>query len=224
MKEIKFNLFFILLLLLPFSLYSQSDDSSIVILHTTKGIIKIRLYEETSMHKDNFIKLVSEGYYDGLLFHRVIKDFMIQTGDPVSRNAKPGVALGMSGPGYTIPAEFYPHLYHKKGAVAAARSGDDVNPNRESSGSQFYIVKGRKFSSEQLKAMENSNQHIRFSDEQMRVYSSSGGTPHLDYAYTVFGEVIEGLDIVDLISIVATDDRNRPVEDIIITKATISKN
>ncbi|MBN2273200.1 MAG: peptidylprolyl isomerase [Bacteroidales bacterium] len=223
MKEIIFNLSFVSVLLFSLSLYSQTNDESIVTFQTTKGIIKIKLYEETSMHKDNFIKLVSEGYYNGLLFHRVIKDFMIQTGDPSSRNAKPGVSLGINGPGYTIPAEFYPHLYHKKGAVAAARSADNVNPNRESSGSQFYIVSGRKFSPEQLRAMENSNQHIRFTDEQINAYASSGGAPHLDYAYTVFGEVIEGIHIVDLISCVETDDRDRPVEDVIITKAYISK-
>ena len=223
MKEFKGIVWFVILLLLPSSLLAQSGKETLVEFQTTKGNIKVKLYEETSMHKDNFIKLVVEGYYDGLLFHRVIRDFMIQTGDPLSKSAKSGVALGTGGPGYTIPAEIFPNLYHKKGALAAARTADNVNPQRESSGSQFYIVQGKKFTPDQLKAMENSNAHIRFTPEQIKDYTTIGGTPHLDYAYTVFGEVIEGLDVVDKIAAVETDGRNRPLENIAILKATILK-
>lgn len=223
MKEIKGIVWIICLNFLSFSLWAQPKNETIVVFQTTKGIIKVRLYEETSMHKDNFIRLVSEGFYNGLLFHRVIKDFMIQTGDPLSRNAKPGVALGMGGPDYTIPAEIFPQLYHKKGALAAAREGDKTNPGRASSGSQFYIVQGTKFTPEQLKSMENSNQHIRFTADQIKTYTTIGGAPHLDYAYTVFGEVMEGTGIVDAIAGVETDGRDRPVENIIITKAYILK-
>jgi peptidyl-prolyl cis-trans isomerase B (cyclophilin B) len=175
------------------------------------------------MHKENFLKLISEGYYNGLLFHRVIKDFMIQTGDPESKSAKPGAPLGKGGPSYRIPAEIFPQFYHKKGAIAAARMGDNVNPNRESSGSQFYIVQGKKYTSEQLKSMENSNQHIRFTPEQLKTYSSIGGTPHLDYAYTVFGEVVDGFNVLDSIAQVSTDQRDRPINDIKIIKALILK-
>jgi cyclophilin family peptidyl-prolyl cis-trans isomerase len=223
MKEIKKILSATLFLLFTINSYAQMKPETIVALQTTKGLIKVKLYNETSMHRDNFIKLVTQGYYNGVLFHRVIKDFMIQTGDPQSKNAKPGAALGNGGPGYTIPAEFYAPLYHKKGALAAARSGDDVNPNRESSGSQFYIVVGKKFTPDQLKSMENSKKHIPFTEEQKIAYTTIGGTPHLDYAYTVFGEVIEGLDIVDSIALVPTDERNRPLENIAIIKATVLK-
>ena len=223
MKEINRIVCIAFFILLTHSAFPQQKNETVIVFETTKGVIKIKLYEETGMHKDNFIKLVSEGYYNGLLFHRVIKDFMIQTGDPQSKNAKPGVALGMGGPAYTIPAEIYANLYHKKGALAAARTGDNVNPERKSSGSQFYIVQGKKYTPEQLEAMENSNKHIPFTEDQKRVYSTIGGTPHLDYAYTVFGEVIEGLDIVDKIAQVATDERNRPVENISITKAFLLK-
>jgi cyclophilin family peptidyl-prolyl cis-trans isomerase len=212
-----------LLFFLAIPLNAQQSDATIVVLQTTKGVIKLKLYNETSMHRANFIKLVSEGYYNGVLFHRVIKDFMIQAGDPLSKNAKPGEALGNGGPNYTIPAEFYAPLYHKKGALAAARAGDNVNPKRESSGSQFYIVQGRKFTLAQLEAMENSKKHIPFTDEQKTVYTTIGGAPHLDYAYTVFGEVIEGMEVVDAIAAVPTDERNRPLENITITKATILK-
>lgn len=206
-----------------FPLKSQITKPTIAIFETNKGIIKIKLYEETSMHKENFVRLVNQGFYNGLLFHRTIKNFMIQTGDPNSKNSKPGEPLGTGGPGYTIPAEFYPHLYHKKGAVAAARLSDNVNPNRESSGSQFYIVQGKKFTREQLTAMENSNRHIRFSEQQIKDYTSIGGTPELDYSYTVFGEVIDGFNVIDSIAESSTDERNRPLENITILKAYILK-
>jgi len=223
MKEIKKILLLSLLLLLTFHTYTQPKSETIVVFQTTKGVIKVKLYNETYMHRDNFIKLVSEGYYNGVLFHRVIKDFMIQAGDPQSKNAKPGEALGNGGPDYTIPAEFYAPFYHKKGALAAARSGDNINPNRESSGSQFYIVQGKKFTLAQLQAMETSKKHIPFTEEQKIAYTTIGGTPHLDYAYTVFGEVVEGIEIVDAIALAATDARNRPLENIAITKAYILK-
>lgn len=223
MKQIKKILLISLLFLLTIQPYAQLKPETVVVFQTTKGVIKLKLYNETSMHRDNFIKLVSEGYYNGVLFHRVIKDFMIQAGDPQSKNAKPGEALGNGGPDYTIPAEFYAPLYHKKGALAAARSGDNVNPDRESSGSQFYIVQGKKYTLDQLQAMENSKKHIPFTEDQKLVYTTLGGTPHLDYAYTVFGEVIEGIEVVDAIALAATDERNRPLENIAIIKATILK-
>jgi peptidyl-prolyl cis-trans isomerase B (cyclophilin B) len=204
-------------------LSAQPVKETIVVFETSKGVIKIMLYEETSMHKDNFIKLVNQGFYNGLLFHRTIKNFMIQTGDPKSKGSKPGEPLGTGGPGYTISAEFYPHLYHKKGAVAAARLSDNVNPKRESSGSQFYIVQGRKYTNEQLTALENSNRHIRFTDQQRKDYTSAGGTPELDYSYTVFGQVIDGLNVIDSIADCPTDERNRPLENIIINKAYVLK-
>jgi peptidyl-prolyl cis-trans isomerase B (cyclophilin B) len=223
MKEIKKILLLSLLFLLTIQAYAQLKPETLVVIQTTKGVIKVKLYNETIMHRDNFIKLVSEGYYNGVLFHRVIKDFMIQTGDPQSKNARPGEELGNGGPDYTIPAEFYAPLYHKKGALAAARSGDNVNPERESSGSQFYIVQGKKFTLDQLQSMENSKKHIPFTEDQKIAYTTLGGTPHLDYAYTVFGEVIEGLEVVEAIALVATDERNRPLENIAIIKATILK-
>ena len=223
MKEIKKIVLLSLLFFLTIQLYAQIKPETIVIFQTTKGVIKVKLYNETIRHRDNFIKLVSEGYYNGVLFHRVIKDFMIQTGDPQSKTAKPGEELGNGGPDYTIPAEFYAPLYHKKGALAAARSGDNVNPNRESSGSQFYIVQGKKFTLDQLQSMENSKKHIPFTEDQKIAYTTLGGTPHLDYAYTVFGEVIEGLEVVDAIALAATDERNRPLENISVLKASILK-
>jgi cyclophilin family peptidyl-prolyl cis-trans isomerase len=194
---------------------------TIVLLETTQGNIKIRLYDETPIHRDNFIKLVKSGYYDNLLFHRVINHFMIQTGDPDSKNAKADQHLGTGGPSYTLPAEILPGFFHKKGAVAAARKGDAVNPEKRSSGSQFYIVQGGIVSNAQLDAMERSAQHTAFSPEERLAYTSLGGTPHLDNAYTVFGEVIEGLEIVDMIANSPTGAANRPVTDIKITRATI---
>ena len=172
---------------------NMDTKETIVLLKTTMGDMKIKLYNETPLHRDNFIKLVNQNFYDGVLFHRVIKNFMIQTGDPESKNAPAGKRLGSGGPGYTIPAEILPQFKHKKGVVAAARMGDQVNPKKESSGSQFYIV-------------HNDN-----------------GTPHLDGGYTVFGEVLEGLDVVDKIATVQTAPGDRPVEDVKIISATIVK-
>jgi peptidyl-prolyl cis-trans isomerase B (cyclophilin B) len=214
----KKTVYIVLFLILPFSLYSQKTYPEIV-LETTKGDLVFELYLETPMHSDNFLKLVKEGYYDGLLFHRVISAFMIQSGDPNSKNAKPGERLGNGGPGYTIPAEFNLNYYHKKGALAAARMGDHVNPNKESSGSQFYVVQGRTFTPEELSRFTQSGKHIPFSQEQIEVYSSAGGTPHLDYEYTVFGELTEGFDVLDKIASSETDRNDRPLTDVKIIKA-----
>jgi len=155
-----------------------------VIIETTMGNITLALYNETPLHRDNFIKLVNENFYDGVLFHRIIQNFMIQAGDPDSKEAQPGQRLGMGGPGYTIPAEIVPTLYHKRGAVAAARLSDQQNPKRESSGSQFYIVDG------------------------------PNGAPHLNGQYTIFGEVLKGFEVVDMIAAQEKDRSDRPLEDI----------
>ncbi|NLJ81627.1 MAG: peptidylprolyl isomerase [Bacteroidales bacterium] len=189
-------------------------------IETTKGVLIVKLYNETPQHRDNFIKLVSEKYYDGLLFHRVINAFMIQGGDPESKNAKEGQMLGNGGPNYTIPAEFNANLFHKKGALAAARTGDQMNPEKRSSGSQFYIVQGQVFNDEQLSYL-SSRMGATYSDTQKEIYKTIGGTPHLDGAYTVFGEVVSGLEIIDTIASVKTDGNNRPLEDIRIISMTI---
>lgn len=232
-------------------------------IQTTLGDITVRLYDETPQHRDNFVKLAKEGYYDGTLFHRVIKDFMIQGGDPDSKGAPAGKMLGVGGPDYTIEAEIKSGLYHKRGALAAARLGDEVNPERRSSGSQFYIVWGQVYNEGQLrqfsKQMEMQQMQAVFnalakehygeimqmrrernraglqelqeklaaeaeakvkaqgagmSDEQRAIYSTVGGTPHLDGQYTVFGEVEEGLDVVEMIQQAATARGDRPVDDI----------
>jgi peptidyl-prolyl cis-trans isomerase B (cyclophilin B) len=194
-----------------------------LLLETSKGNIKCILYEQTPMHTDNFINLVRDGTYDGVLFHRVINDFMVQTGDPSSKNAPTGAPVGTGGPKHTVPAEFHPDLYHKNGALGAARQGDKTNPNRASSGSQFYIVQGKVFSDEQLDQMEKAGAHIKFTPEQRMVYKAVGGAPHLDYAYTVFGEVIEGFDVIDRIAAEPTDERDRPLEDVKIIKVRVLK-
>jgi len=190
---------------------------------TDLGEIIVLLYDQTPKHRDNFIKLAKEGFYDGLLFHRVMNNFMIQGGDPESKTATPGQMLGGGGPGYTIPAEFVDSLIHKKGALAAARQGDQVNPKKESSGSQYYIVHGRTFPVNQLLQMEakrnigkDSIDHFHYTPAQLEAYSTIGGAPFLDGDYTVFGEVIEGLDVIDAIAVVRTQ-RDRPLEDIKMT-------
>jgi len=180
---------------------------------TDSGVMIIRLYDSTPLHRDNFAKLVRQHYFDSLMFHRVIRDFMIQGGDPDSKNAPPGVELGNGGPGYTIPAEFDTSLFHKKGVIAAAREGDAVNPLKASSGSQFYIVQGRKYSDAEMNAIENAK-NIRISENHRLVYRTVGGTPFLDMNYTVFGEVESGIEVVDKIAAAAKDLNNRPLQDI----------
>lgn len=245
---------------------------TLVKIETSAGDIKVKLYNETPKHRDNFIRLVKEGTYEGTLFHRVIKDFMIQAGDPESKNAPKGKMLGAGDVGYTVPAEFvYPKFFHKKGALSAARQGDAVNPKKESSGCQFYIVTGKVYNDSTLLQMErqmNENKvsvffnelakkhmkeiykmrkandedglydlqekliaqaqelaakepEFRFTPEQVEAYTTVGGTPHLDGEYTVFGEVVEGMDVVDKIQQVKTDRSDRPEEDVKIIKATI---
>lgn len=185
----------------------------LVEIETDYGTMVVRLSNATPQHRDNFIKMAEEGYLDGTLFHRVIEGFMIQGGDPNSKKAKPGEALGMGGPGYTVAAEFVDSLVHVKGALSAARQGDQVNPEKRSSGSQFYIVQGKPLSKEELDNME-ARKGIRYTKEQRDLYTSIGGTPFLDREYTVFGRVIEGLDVIDKIAAVEKDERDRPVKDI----------
>jgi len=184
-----------------------------VLIETAYGNMTVELFNETPKHRDNFIKLVNEGFYDGLLFHRVINNFMIQGGDPNSRDAKPGQMLGNGNLGYTVPAEFVQGLFHRKGALAAARQGDMVNPTKASSPCQFYIVQGNVWQAEQLKVM-GQRMGKTFSDQQIEAYTTVGGTPHLDNDYTVFGQVIEGLDVIDKIAAVKTGAGDRPVDDV----------
>lgn len=202
-----------------------------VLIETTMGNIRVALYNETPLHRDNFLKLIREyHYYDSLLFHRVIPDFMIQAGDPYSKNAPKGAVLGDHSLDYTIPAEIrLPQIYHKRGVLAAAREPDMVNPKRESSSSQFYIVYGRKQDERGLqRGRDNLRQlfgdSIQMTDEMREVYTTVGGTPHLDGGYTVFGEVLEGMDVVDRIQRVERDANDRPLEDVRIVKATILKD
>lgn len=191
---------------------------------TTRGTFVIRLSDSTPLHRDNFLLLAKTGYYDRLMFHRVIRRFMIQTGDPDSRSGHPGKPLsqgGKGGPGYTIPAEIRPELFHHRGAVGAARENDDVNPTRASSGSQFYIVQGRRFTDAGLDSVETYRLKGRKIPAAHReVYKEIGGSPHLDQAYTVFGEVIRGMDVVDSISAAETGGPplDRPKTDIRILK------
>ncbi|MCB0798050.1 MAG: peptidylprolyl isomerase [Chitinophagales bacterium] len=194
----------------------DNQPEQIVKISTSYGDMLIKLYNETPKHRDNFIKLVKEGYYNGLLFHRVMQEFMVQGGDPDSRNAAAGARLGSGSPGYTIPAEFRKDLFHKKGALAAARQPDQVNPQKASSGSQFYIVQGKPTSDDEL-AMMGQRMGITFTEDQMEVYRTLGGTPFLDQNYTVFGEVISGMEVIDKIAAVQTDANDRPREDIKMT-------
>ena len=241
-------------------------------IETPKGDIIVRLYDDTPKHRDNMLKLVEEGFYNGTLFHRVIKDFMVQGGDPDSKNAPKGKQLGAGGPDYAIEAEFTPTHFHKRGALAAARLGDEVNPNKESSGSQFYIVLGEKYNQGQLKQMEKQMKQnqvtitfndlvtyhkdeimdmrrtrdraglqdmqdrlmkeaqdickanpVGFSDEQTEAYTTIGGTPFLDGEYTVFGEVEQGLDVVNAINDVDTDNADRPTDDLTMNVSIIEE-
>ena len=248
------------------------EKETVLKIETPMGDIKVKLYNETPKHRDNFIKLAKDGTYNGTLFHRVIKDFMVQAGDPESKNAPKGKMLGSGDVGYTVPAEFvYPKYFHKKGALSAARQGDEVNPKKESSGCQFYIVTGKVFNDSTLLNMEqqkNQNKvteafnalaqkHMKeiykmrkandqdglyalqdtlfiqaeaeaakqpdfhFTPEQIKAYTTVGGTPHLDGEYTVFGEVVEGMDIVDKIQQVKTDRSDRPEEDVKIINVSV---
>ena len=191
-------------------------------IETTFGNIIVRLYNETPLHRDNFVKLVNDGFYDGLLFHRVINRFMIQGGDPKSKGAAPGQMLGDGSLPYTIPAEFLKDKFHKKGALAAARQGDNVNPNKESSSCQFYIVQGNVWQPQQLQMMAQQ-MGKNFSQAQIDAYTTIGGTPHLDGDYTVFGEVVEGLDVVDKIAAVKCGSFDRPVEDVTMNMKIIER-
>ncbi len=197
-----------------------------VLLETTEGNIRIELSDLTPIHRDNFVRLVNEHFYDSLLFHRVIKGFMIQGGDPDSRHAEPGAMLGEGDVGYTLEPEFRtPQLYHRRGVIAMAREGDDVNPGRKSSGCQFYIVWGKTFASKDLENMQvrldsMTNHQVKITPEMFQTYRRIGGTPHLDGQYTVFGEVVEGMDVVNRIQQVFTDDYDRPVDDVRIIRAT----
>jgi cyclophilin family peptidyl-prolyl cis-trans isomerase len=204
----------------------KNDLKKDVEIITDKGNIIIRLSDSTPLHRDNFLKLVKQKYYDSVLFHRVIKNFMIQTGDPQSKEAKPGVELGNGGPAYTIPAEFRAGLFHHKGAVAAAREGDAVNPGKASSGSQFYIVEGKLFTDTGLDSVETYRLKGRkIPLPQREIYKTIGGSPHLDQNYTVFGEVISGLPVVDSIAATATSGKpyDRPLKDIRILKMRLTR-
>lgn len=201
----------------------------LVKMYTTEGDIELKLYDETPAHRDNFVKLVKKHQYDSLLFHRVIKDFMIQGGDPDSKRAARGKFLGDGDLGYKVKAELMPELYfHKRGALAAAREGDDVNPKKESSASQFYIVWGTLFTKEQLERFrvqygKKKGKEIRFTPEQVEAYTTVGGTPHLDGEYTVFGEVVKGLDVVDRIQNKRCDKYDRPLQNVRILKVELVK-
>ncbi|MBI5859083.1 MAG: peptidylprolyl isomerase [Sphingobacteriales bacterium] len=208
------------------STLKKKDRKKDVLLQTGMGDIVIRLSDSTPLHRDNFLKLVKVGFYDSVLFHRVINHFMIQAGDPESKNAKAGVSLGNGGPGYTVPAEFRPTLFHKKGVIAAARQGDNVNPQKVSSGSQFYIVQGKVFTDAGLDSLETFRLNRKIPAAQREVYKTMGGTPHLDQNYTVFGELVSGFDILDKIATTPTSkaaDRDRPIEDVRIIKAKLIK-
>ena len=255
-----------------FAFHKQRNNMSKVQIKTSLGDITVRLYDETPLHRDNFIKLAKEGYYNGTLFHRVIKNFMIQGGDPDSKGAAAGVQLGTGGPGYTVPAEFvYPQYFHKKGALAAARQSDQVNPEKKSSGSQFYIVTGEVYSAGKLTQLEKQLEQRmlqsifdslvvenrdkilqlrrnrdqagiaaiqeqlqkdtfakakemgkpKFTDAQREAYTTVGGTPFLDNDYTVFGEVEEGMYVIDAIQNVATGAGDRPSTDVVMIEVKV---
>ena len=193
-----------------------------VLIKTSEGDITIALYDNTPKHKENFLKLVKDGFYNDILFHRIIQGFMIQTGDPESKGAPAGKMLGNGGPGYTIPAEFKPENYHKRGAVAAARQGDQVNPTKASSGSQFYIVDGKTFNANMM-AQISYQYGKSFTDEQRKIYETIGGAPFLDGDYTVFGEVVEGMDVVDKIAAKPKDRYDRPTANVKIISTEIIK-
>lgn len=205
----------------------RNDLKKDVEIITTKGNIVVRLSDSTPLHRNNFLALVKKRFYDSVLFHRVINNFMIQAGDPSSKSAAAGIGLGNGGPSYTIPAEIKPGMFHHKGVLAAARQGDNVNPQRASSGSQFYIVKGRIHTDASLDSVETYRLNGRKIPKEHRdVYKTLGGSPHLDQSYTIFGGVISGIDVVDSISVVPTSkgaDRDRPLTDVRIIKMKLVK-
>jgi len=232
MKKWLFFLFNFLIILSAFAqndtTIKKKDRKKDVLIQTSMGDMVVRLSDSTPLHRDNFLKLVKKKYFDSILFHRVIQNFMIQSGDPNSKNAKPGLGLGNGGPGYTIPAEFKTFLFHKKGVIAAARTGDNINPQKASSGSQFYIVQGKIFTDAGLDSVEKYRLNGRKIPEVQRaVYKTIGGTPHLDQGYTVFGVVIKGLDVLEKIAATPTSknqaDRDRPLQDVIILKTKLIK-
>ena len=199
--------FIVIILISMFFTGMSYAQSTMFVIHTDFGDMKGILYDKTPGHRDNFIKLIKEGWFNGSTFHRVINAFMIQGG---------GKNDGTVDVRYTIPAEFYPDYFHKKGALAAARQGDQVNPEKRSSGSQFYIVQGKKFTDAELNQLEQ-RMGVEYTPEQREAYKTIGGTPHLDFAYTVFGEITEGLDVIDKIAAVKTGMRDKPIEDVTMT-------
>jgi cyclophilin family peptidyl-prolyl cis-trans isomerase len=207
MKKILSSLFFSFVFCGIIIGQTLSQNEPVYLIKTSLGNIKIKLYNETPQHRDNFIKLVKEGFYNGSIFHRVINQFMIQGG---------GAKNGTEDVGYTIPAEFNSKFIHKKGALAAARMPDQINPDKASSGSQFYIVQGKKFADPELDGIEQRI-NKKFTSEEREVYKNIGGTPHLDGAYTIFGEVIEGLDVIDKIAAAKTAAGDKPIDDITMT-------
>lgn len=215
------KVFFLLLLFSASLTYAAKPKTYYVRIKSTYGESIVRLYNETPKHRDNFVKLAKSGFYNGTLFHRVIKDFMIQGGDPDSRNAKPGQMLGNGGLAYTIPAEFNDELFHKKGALAAAR---DENPEKASSSTQFYLVQGRTFTDAELNRIEQMRlQGKKIPQAHRTVYKTIGGTPHLDQNYTVFGEVVKGIEQVDRIAVSKTNEISRPLEDLAVKVALLKK-
>jgi len=216
MKKIVLALF---LVSLSLSSFARKHKNKFVIIETTQGTIKVEVFADVEKHTENFLKLADEGFYDSLLFHRVIPNFMIQGGDPKSKNTANGAMLGSGDVGYKIPAEFRDEYYHKKGALAAARDG---NPEKASSGCQFYIVQGKTFTDAELDNLEKSKSS-KFTEQMRNDYKTIGGTPHLDGAYTVFGEVVEGLEIVEKITLVARNASDRPTEDVVILSMKVKK-
>ncbi len=217
-------------ILTAFLLLSCGSSKEVKVrMHTTAGVIDLSLYNETPGHRDNFLKLVKEHRYDSLLFHRVIKDFMIQGGDPDSKKAPAGAMLGEGDLGYNIDAEFMPQThFHRRGVLAAAREGDDVNPTKASSAMQFYIVWGKVYTKEQLESFKEyyarrTGKQLVITPEQEAAYTTVGGTPHLDGEYTVFGEVVAGLDVVESIQGVECDVNDRPLQDVRIINVEIIK-
>lgn len=215
----------IILVLFTFSsIYAHAPKNQYVRIKTSYGNCIIRLYNETPKHRDNFVKLVKSGLLNQTLFHRIIQNFMIQGGDPDSKNALPGIELGNGGLKYKIDAEFNNSLFHKRGVLAAARESDDINPKKQSSATQFYIVEGKRYTNEEMDKLETTRlKGFKIPESQRAVYSSVGGTPQLDHNYTVFGEVVTGLDMVDLIAPLQKDARNRPLKDVPITIELLSK-